>query len=1424
MSHNSKAAQRARENLRRSIRRSRRIGLLSLAAAAALPAIASFAATDQWVGGTTGNWNNAANWSPAAVPNAGDTVNVTNTLGNVQTITYNYAGTAVSLTTLTLDALGSGTASEMLTMTANNLTVSGVENIGDSGTVGGGVALFNQSGGVNTAGSLFLASNGTDTGTYLISGGTLTVVNQLAVGEAGTGIFTAMGSAIVNASPQVGTGSGSNGTFNLGGNATLTSASDQYTGYLGTGTFIQSGSSVNSADADFYVANQTGSSGNYELESFATLNVAGNEYVGYTGFGSFTQSGSNTNDTVTGFLSIAANGGTGSFVLSGGTATAANIYVGGGVNPSGKALVTVNGGNLVTNGNLLVYDTTGTNLTLSSGSITAGSLTLRQGNTGLFTWTGGSLTITNDNIEVDNSSSANLASGQTIGPNQSLTVSGFFDAEIIGGTGTGSISQTGGFNNIPQGFLYVGLTGATGTYTLSGTGEVTASYLYMNSGASTFNQSGGTVNVGGEFYMEGTYLLSGGQSILNGALEAVGYGGTGVFNQSAGTNVSAYLIIGGGGKGTYNLSGTGDVLVQGGLSVGNTTVGVFNQTGGSNTVQYYFYIGEFAGATGTYALSGTGSLLAQVPENVGFQGVGTFNQTGGTNTISGGNNLYVGEAAGGTGTYSLSSGSAIVSGSVQVSAPAAGTLGGVGTLTVSGGTLDITGAGTLSIFNVGASAVNLSGGTIDLGGLITNGMPSLFNWTSGTLSFNGSTTFDSGAAITSPADAFANALTVGAGENLTVNGNETLGGTGAFALTLSSGSVHYVAGTLTITPNGTITQNSGSTLYAADIALAGGNVNGTLTNQGAFTYQSGSFNGRLVNDYGGSVNFGASFTAGNGFQNYGTITLNPGQTVTDNGTGVDNLGILNLGGATLSGSGPVVNDYGGTLSGGGTINPQFTNNGIVNLSGALFLNDATAAINSGIVEGAGTIIGAFSNGAGGSIDVGSGNQLSISNAWTNSGLVTMEEAGSLLNGGTITNDATIQGSGTIDSPISNSGVIHPTTGELDLGGAGEINSTAGRIDISTGNTVVFLQGLATNSGTIALSGGSFDNDSRVIVNSASSYISGWGSFASGGLSNSGFLYVGGNFNAYGAVTNGATGTINATGTGLNAFFGPVANSSGGTFSVQTGASVTFFNSYTGTAPVSNNGTVTFAAIGSSGPITGVGQIIVGAGAATSLQLVPNGGTSSQSSLIISNGSTVDVTNNVFLVNYGVGSDPIAAIRSYLAGGYNGGAWNGAGIDSSSVASLNASQSKLIYSVGYADGSDGITGVPSGEIEIMPTLAGDAKMQGNVVFGDFQLLSQYFGQSGTSWDEGNFTYGSSTDFGDFQLLSQNFGASASGLTAGEVASLDGFAAQFGDELIANPDGVGFSLVSVPEPAALAILATASLSVLLRRRRRGHENRR
>jgi hypothetical protein len=206
---------------------------------------------------------------------------------------------------------------------------------------------------------------------------------------------------------------------------------------------------------------------------------------------------------------------------------------------------------------------------------------------------------------------------------------------------------------------------------------------------------------------------------------------------------------------------------------------------------------------------------------------------------------------------------------------------------------------------------------------------------------------------------------------------------------------------------------------------------------------------------------------------------------------------------------------------------------------------------------------------------------------------------------------------------------------------------------------------------------------------------------------------------------------------------------------------------------------------------------------TTVKLSP--GSSQANSLTLQGNATLDLGSGTLLINYETNSDPIATLESYLAGGYSSGAWNGSGIISSTVASENASQKALVYSIGYSDGADGIvSGLSSGQIEITPTLAGDAKLQGNVTFGDFQLLAQYFGQSG-GWDEGNFTYGSTVDFGDFQLLAQNFGSNDSALAAASTPAQSASPVTFASE----PD---FNAVILTGSADDTILGSAAPPVL------------
>ncbi|HUB24840.1 MAG TPA: glucoamylase family protein [Tepidisphaeraceae bacterium] len=265
---------------------------------------------------------------------------------------------------------------------------------------------------------------------------------------------------------------------------------------------------------------------------------------------------------------------------------------------------------------------------------------------------------------------------------------------------------------------------------------------------------------------------------------------------------------------------------------------------------------------------------------------------------------------------------------------------------------------------------------------------------------------------------------------------------------------------------------------------------------------------------------------------------------------------------------------------------------------------------------------------------------------------------------------------------------------------------------------------------------------------------------------------------------GISGTINLTGalpaiTGNIVIIGPsgvslTINGSaalGDMLTINSGVTATISNlNFTGGA-IGNSGTLVITGNVTVPQITGPGNLTIGSTASDpTLQLTTGGGESQQNSLTIDTGSTLDLTNNTLLIDYAGNPDPMATILSYIRTAYAGGLWNGAGLTSSTV----EAEPPSTYALGYSDGADGLGIVPSGQIEIMPTLLGDAKLQGNVVFGDFQLLAQYFGQTG-GWDEGAFNYGSTVSFGDFQLLAQNFGdtsaisASVSPASANHAAS-------------------------------------------------------
>jgi hypothetical protein len=141
---------------------------------------------------------------------------------------------------------------------------------------------------------------------------------------------------------------------------------------------------------------------------------------------------------------------------------------------------------------------------------------------------------------------------------------------------------------------------------------------------------------------------------------------------------------------------------------------------------------------------------------------------------------------------------------------------------------------------------------------------------------------------------------------------------------------------------------------------------------------------------------------------------------------------------------------------------------------------------------------------------------------------------------------------------------------------------------------------------------------------------------------------------------------------------------------------------------------------------------------------------------INPGGTLNLENNELLITYSPGSDPISDIASYIASGFNGGAWNGPGIDSS-VAAANSGS----YGLGYADSAD--PGNPANlapdTIAIDYTLLGDPNLDHIVNGVDFGILAANFNKAVSRWDQGDFNSDGIVNGIDFGELAANFNKGA-----------------------------------------------------------------
>jgi autotransporter-associated beta strand protein len=503
----------------------------------------------------------------------------------------------------------------------------------------------------------------------------------------------------------------------------------------------------------------------------------------------------------------------------------------------------------------------------------------------------------------------------------------------------------------------------------------------------------------------------------------------------------------------------------------------------------------------------------------------------------------------------------------------------IGGLVMNGGVVQ-TGAGTLTISNQVASVpqptssgtingnLNLAGGTRPFD--IANGPPAVdltvtAAMSNGTLQKQGAGTLAlTGAAQTSAisyqlddGELSASGLVVDSAHSFTQNG-------GTFSGTLDTSSFTYNGGTF----NGRLI-NRLAAGFNADFTAANGmeNLGGlsaptgrTLTfngagldNEGAITFDGGTLagSGPLVNF--GLIQGNGTIAGSGGFTNNGQVNMAEFNLVLSNSGPNSNTGAidvtvllqLSLSGGNLANTGQIV-VTGGSITGTASLLNQLggqiigdTSDILTTLGGGSVLVPLTNS--GGLVHAKGTnpltIANLLGNTGGGELRVDDGATLTVQNSFVSSGTIVLAGANSIFSGGTITNTGTLRGQGRVNNVVVNNGAVRAENGTLTLAAAGHTNAAAGRIEAGAGAQVLYSQGLATNSGQIALTGGAFDNNNVALANPGR--IEGHGTLRTGGLTNTGTISVGGgDFDVLGAVTQNAVVSTQSNSTAR--FFGPVS--------------------------------------------------------------------------------------------------------------------------------------------------------------------------------------------------------------------------------------------------------------------------------------------